>query len=66
MSRATRLAYPLRPKPFASVEEHRAIIDTLARHEGEAARLVALRHRERVRSEIVGALERLDGVLGAY
>jgi GntR family transcriptional regulator, rspAB operon transcriptional repressor len=66
VSRATRLAYPLRPKPFASVEEHRAIIEALARHDGEGARLVALRHRERVRNEIVGALEQVDGVLGAY
>jgi GntR family transcriptional regulator, rspAB operon transcriptional repressor len=66
VSRATRLAYPLRPKPFASVEEHRSIIDALARHDGEGARLIALRHRERVRSEVLAALERVDGILGAY
>jgi DNA-binding GntR family transcriptional regulator len=66
VSRATRLAHPLRPKPFASVEEHRALIEALARHDAEGARLIALRHRERVRNEIVSALERVDGVLGAY
>ena len=66
VSRATRLAYPLRPKPFASVAEHREIIQALARRDGEEARLLALRHRERVRSEIVAALQQVDGVLGAY
>lgn len=64
--RATRLAYPLRAKPFPSVEEHRAIIRALRQHDGEGARLIGTRHRERIRTEVLGALARLDGVLGGY
>jgi DNA-binding GntR family transcriptional regulator len=66
VSRATRLAYPLRPKPFASVVEHRSIVTALAAHDGDGARLLAQRHRERVRGEVLNALQHLDQVLRAF
>jgi DNA-binding GntR family transcriptional regulator len=66
VSRATRLAYPLRPKPFASVVEHRSIVAALAAHDADGARLLALRHRERVRGEVLAALQQLDEVLRAF
>lgn len=66
ISRATRLAYPLRPRPFRSIEEHREILRRLRERDAEGARLVGTRHRERIRDEVLGALSRLEGVLGAY
>lgn len=66
IARATRLAYPLRAKPFPSVKEHREIIRALRQRDGEGAQVIGMRHRARIRTEVLAALSRLEGVLGAY
>lgn len=66
VSRATRLTYPMRPKPFASVEEHRGIIRALRAGEFEQAQQLNLKHRERVRLEILAALGRVNNILGSF
>jgi DNA-binding GntR family transcriptional regulator len=66
IARATRLAYPLRAKPFPSVEEHRAIVRALRARNAGKAQAIGMRHRERIRTEVLEALSRLDSVLGGY
>jgi DNA-binding GntR family transcriptional regulator len=66
VSRATRLAAHLRNDPLGQVENHRSIVEALRDGDGERAVAIGMRHREAVRDEILSALSRINGVLGAF
>ena len=54
--RARMLTLRLRPKPTASVREHRAIVDAIRRGDVQAARERAKRHRVDARDQILPLL----------
>jgi DNA-binding GntR family transcriptional regulator len=55
--RARMLTVRLRPKPTASVREHRAIIETIRRGDPQTARERAKHHRRAARDQILPLLE---------
>ncbi|WP_426956838.1 GntR family transcriptional regulator [Muricoccus radiodurans] len=55
--RARMLTLRLRPKPTASVRQHRAIVEAVRRGETGAARDRAKRHREAARDQILPLIE---------
>ena len=54
--RARMLTLRLRPKPTASVREHRAIVDAIQKGDPEAAREAAKRHRVTARDQLLPLL----------
>ncbi len=54
--RARMLTLRLRPKPTASVREHRAIVDAIQEGNPEAAREAAKRHRVAARDQLLPLL----------
>jgi DNA-binding GntR family transcriptional regulator len=54
--RARMLTLRLRPKPTASVREHRAIIDAIQKGDPQTARERAKRHRVTARNQLLPLL----------
>jgi DNA-binding GntR family transcriptional regulator len=57
--RARMLTLRLRPKPTASVREHRAIVDAIRRGDARAARERAKQHRAAARDRLLPLLGQL-------
>ena len=58
--RARMLTLRMRPKPLRSVEQHRAILDAIARGDAAQARRHARDHRTRARDELLPLLANLN------
>jgi DNA-binding GntR family transcriptional regulator len=58
--RSRMLTLQLRPKPVASVQEHRQIIAAIAKGEAAAASQAARLHRQRARDQILPLVARLN------
>lgn len=55
--RVRMLTLRLRPKPVASNDDHRAVVDAIVAHDAEAARRIHWNHRERSGKLLVDLLE---------
>jgi len=55
--RVRMLTLRLRPKPMASNDDHRAVVDAIVGHDAEAARRIHWKHRERSGKLLVTLLE---------
>ena len=57
--RARMVTLHLRPKPEASTDEHRAVVEAILRGDAESAREIHRAHRERGAQELTEILQRL-------